>query len=286
MKIKIKINKKHQELSDACCAGDIARVKVLIDEGLDLREIWTADVYPLVIAQQSGSVELARLLVEHGMPLYWNSKHSYQNLDYSELMPIEEEVRQRLLFGRFDEDSLAVSLALLDYADQVNVAKAGYSGLYSISELENKYTSEVSDEYVRRLLEMGADVDHLNPEGESLLHLLVLGKNDKYVEQFIRLSKNINQLTPGGSTPLLGAVIDGRLLAIRVLLECGARTDCGSFYNKYSALDFLHRYRDRNSYENRDGAIDRVVELMRAHGAKTYAEMVSDGDIEEIPQGE
>ena len=31
MAIKIKINKKHQELSDACCEGDIARVKALID---------------------------------------------------------------------------------------------------------------------------------------------------------------------------------------------------------------------------------------------------------------
>ncbi|TXI26984.1 MAG: ankyrin repeat domain-containing protein [Aquipseudomonas alcaligenes] len=282
MAIKIKINKKHQELSDACCEGNIARVKALIDEGLDLREIWTADVYPLVIAQQSGSVELARLLIEHGMPLYWNSKYSYRSLDYSEYMPAEDEVRQRLLFGRFDEDSLAVSLALLDYADQVNVAKAGYSGLYSVSELENKYTSEVSDEYVRRLLEMGADVDHLNPEGESLLHLLVLGKNDKYVEQFIRLSKNINQLTPGGMTPLMRAVIGGRLKAIRVLLECGARVDYCDFYNKTSVLDDLIWYRDRNSYKNRDGAIDQVVELMRAHGAKTYAEMVRDGDIEEV----
>ena len=282
MAIKIKINKKHQELSDACCKGNIARVKALIDEGLDLREIWTADVYPLVIAQQSGSVELARLLVDNGMPLYWNSKYSYRSLDYSEYMPAEDEVRQRLLFGRFDEDSLAVSLALLDYADQVNVAKAGYSGLYSVSELENKYTSEVSDEYVRRLLEMGADVDHLNPEGESLLHLLVLGKNDKYVEQFIRLSKNINQLTPGGMTPLMRAVIGGRLKAIRVLLECGARVDYCDFYNKTSVLDDLIWYRDRNSYKNRDGAIDQVVELMRAHGAKTYAEMVRDGDIEEV----
>ena len=35
MAIKIKINKKHQELSDACCEGNIARVKALIDEGLD-----------------------------------------------------------------------------------------------------------------------------------------------------------------------------------------------------------------------------------------------------------
>jgi len=281
MAIKIKINKKHQELSDACCEGNIARVKALIDEGLDLREIWTADVYPLVIAQHSGSVELARMLVDNGMPLYWNSKYSYRNLDYSEYLPAEDEVRQRLLFGKFDENSLAVSLALLDYAQQVNTPDHGYNGLYSASALENKYTTAASDEYVRRLLEMGADVDHLNPRGESLLHLLVSGKNDKYVEQFIRLSKNVNQQSPGGSTPLLGTAIDGRLMAIRVLLECGARTDCGSFYNKYSALDFLHRYRNRNSYENRDGAIDQVAELMRAHGAKTYAEMVSDGDIEQ-----
>ena len=33
MAIKIKINKKHQELSDACCEGNIARVKALIDLG-------------------------------------------------------------------------------------------------------------------------------------------------------------------------------------------------------------------------------------------------------------
>lgn len=283
MAIKIKINKKHQELSDTCCEGDIARVKALIDEGLDLREIWTADVYPLVIAQNSGSVELARLLVDNGMPLYWNSKYSYRNLDYSEYLPAEDEVRQRLLFGKFDENSLVVSLALLDYAQQVNTSDPRYSGLYSASALENKYTSAASDEYVHRLLEMGADVDHLDPRGESLLHLLVLGKNDKYVEQFIRLSKNVNQQCPEGSTPLMGAV-RGHWLAVRVLLECGAHIDCGDFYNKRSVLDSLLFYRDRNSYENRDGAIDQVVELMRAHGAKTYAEMVRDGDIVETPQ--
>lgn len=284
MAIKIKINKKHQELSDACCEGNIARVKALIDEGLDLREIWTADVYPLVIAQHSGSIELARMLVDNGMPLYWNSKYSYRNLDYPEYLPAEDEVRQRLLFGKFDENSLAVSLALLDYAQQVNTPDPGYSGLYSASALENKYTSAISDEYVHRLLEMGADVDHLDPRGESLLHLLVLGKNDKYVEQFIRLSKDLNKFSPGGSTPLSSAVISGRLMATRVLLECGARPDCGNFKNKKSTLDWLHRYRDMNSYENRDGAIDQVVELMRAHGAKTYAEMVRDGDIVETPQ--
>lgn len=283
MAIKIKINKKHQELSDACCEGDIARVKALIDEGLDLREIWTADVYPLVIAQHSGSIELARMLVDNGMPLYWNSKYSYRNLDYSEYLPAEDEVRQRLLFGKFDENSLAVSLALLDYAQQVNTPDPGYSGLYSASALENKYTSAISDEYVYRLLKMGADVDHLDPRGESLLHLLVLGKNDKYVEQFIRLSRDVNQLTPGGMTPLMRAVIGGRLKVIRVLLECGARVDCGDFYNKATVFDDLIWYRDRNSYENRDGAIDQTDELMRTHGAKTYAEMVRDGDIEEAP---
>ena len=76
--------------------------------------------------------------------------------------------------------------------------------------------------------------------------------------------------------------VRGHLLAVRVLLECGARVDCGNFYNKSSVLDSLIRYRDKYGYGNREGAIDEVVELMRAHGAKTYAEMVRDGDIEEV----
>lgn len=287
MKIKIKVSKEHQKLNEACFTGDLVKVKAVIEDGLNLAEIWTAEAYPLNIAMQIGSVELARLLVDHGMPLYWNHKYSYQSLDYADLMSAEEEICQRFVYGGHyvNQNSLSVALALLDYAKQVNTPDPGYSGLCCASGLENKYTSDLSDAYVERLLELGGDVDHIGANGESLLHLLVLGKNDRYVGQFIRLSKDVNRLSSTGASPLMAAV-KGRWLAVRVLLECGAHTNFYNRHRKETALDYLVRYLKNNSYENRDGAIDEMVELMRAHGAKTYAEMVRDCDIQEAPQGD
>jgi ankyrin repeat protein len=70
-----KIKKFHHLLNNACRDDDIEAVKTLLQQDEDLSEIWTEDDYPLQLAAGNDNIELCKLLIESGMPNYWNSKY-------------------------------------------------------------------------------------------------------------------------------------------------------------------------------------------------------------------
>ena len=43
-KIKIRINKKHQEFNIACGNENLDKIKAMVEAGLDLSEMWTVEV--------------------------------------------------------------------------------------------------------------------------------------------------------------------------------------------------------------------------------------------------
>jgi hypothetical protein len=56
----------HQELFDAIELEDVPRVRVLLEEGLDLNVCLEGGATPLLLATVLGNLELVELLLEHG----------------------------------------------------------------------------------------------------------------------------------------------------------------------------------------------------------------------------
>ncbi len=276
MAIKIRINKKHKLLLDACYERNLEAARDLIDEGLDLTEVWTTDDYPLAVALINNDVAMVRLLAEHNMPLYINSKEAYRNAES------DAEVKDKLLCGRWDEDSEDARLALLDYATEVNTKELSYNGLCSLVSLQDHFVSEKSDLYFKRLLEMGADVDYPNRRGGRIIHFVAGGVNAKYVEPLIRRSKNIDVGDREGDfgTPLYRNANKALVVTVKALLDMGADPNKYDKRDKQSILDNVIWYKERNPYKNKNGSLDDKIELLKAHGAKTYQQLVEEGKAE------
>lgn len=273
MAIKIRINKNHDALLTACVERDLDAAKWLIDGGLNLGEVWTTDSYPLDAALERNDVAMVRLLAEHGMPLHLNHRSVYRRADN------EDEVKSMLIFGCWREYNEDACLALLDYATQVNAPDAHFNGLASLAYLKDEFTSEKSDEYLRRLLAMGADVDYPMDRGGTILHSIAEGENSKYVDQLIRLSKNIDAGDKEGAfgTPLYRQIASGLEVATKALLEMGADPNKYQRSMRMSVLDILYYYKQEEPYLNRNGSLDRKIALLQSYGAKTYQQLADDG---------
>jgi len=279
MAIKITTNKKHKLLTKACFEDDVAEVKKLIEESDYLADIWTDEYYPMSIAFEHNNVEIIRLLAEKGMPLYEYSKSAYYHATNDKDVPLQ------YIFGLWDPDNEDACLAMLDYADEVNTPSSN-NPLCSLAQLDDKYTSEKSDLFLSKLINKGANVDLLMDCNLSVLHFIAAGKNSKYTDALIRLSKNVDvaPLEEAYYTPLFLAVNSPTafyIIPIKALLEMGADPNHYNPVNQRSILDNAMKHRKKKKYLNRNGKLDEIVDLLISYGAKTYQQLVADGDIKE-----
>lgn len=278
MAIKIKVNKKHALLTEACTNNDLEAVRSIIEDGIDLTETWSSKgCYPLMGAIYNNNIEMVGLLAENGMPLYFNNKSSYENFDS------EDEIKQNVVFFEWDKDYADALLAVLDYVEPGNFKEGISLVLSSMAGLKDEDTSEKSDQFLEKLLTKGADVDCKKSTGGTVLHLIAKGRNAKYADKLIRLSKNIDAASNDGdhATPLYRAFHKCYPSPIKALLEMGANPNACCLISKESVLDRAFYFKKKNKRENRDGKVDKIIELLRSYGAKTYEEMVQDGDIKE-----
>ncbi|GAA3921891.1 ankyrin repeat domain-containing protein [Litoribacillus peritrichatus] len=278
MTIKIKVKKEHALLTEACKNNNLDAVKKLIEDGVDLTETWSSKgCYPLMGAIQNNNVEMVRLLAENGMPLYFNNKSSNENFDS------EDEIKQNVVFFEWDKDYADALLAVLDYVEPGSFKEGISLVLSSMAGLKDEDTSDKSDQFLEKLLTKGADVDCRISFGGTTLHLIAIGRNTKYTDKLIRLSKDIDAADNDGyhATALYGAFYRCLPSPIKALLEMGANPNACCLTSKESVLDRAFYFKKRNKRENRDGKVDKIIDLLRSYGAKTYEEMVQDGDIKE-----
>lgn len=272
MKIKISTNKNHASFSALCSKNDLASVSAAIEAGLDLKNIWTHDVYPLELAVRYNYVELAKLLAEKGMPLHLNTVSWYKNSE------TEEEFHGNFIFGIIEEDAsnLDVCIALLDFVNDVNTSVSRSNPLTCAANIQEKFVGRNFDNYVKRLLALGADVDWPDEIGGTQLHYIALGKNIVHVPMLIALSEDLDNSGDHGKgdiTPLYRAAKKGRLVAIEAFVAAGANLNFYSDSTEQSVLDRLIEYKDKNQLENQNGEIDKAIANLRALGAKTYQEL-------------
>lgn len=274
MKIKITVNKNHAVFSQHCIDNNLEAIRQAIQDGLDLSELWTWENYPLSIAIASNNVTLACLLVENGMPLYSNTVFSRQHSEN------DAEFKGGFVFGQIEEDAsdAEICLELLKYAKDVNTPKSICSPLYNACRVNPWNVTPSLKAYVKKILEMGGDVDYPTGEYGTILHSIVTQRNTDLVCKLISLSKDLDN--PGGygngeCPPLYLAIYKGKLEAVEALAKSGANINFCMHSRKLSMLDYLIEYRDTsgNSFANEQGEVDRTIGLFLKLGAKTYKEL-------------
>ncbi|CAB3248842.1 unnamed protein product [Arctia plantaginis] len=75
---------------------------------------------------------------------------------------------------------------------------------------------------VKKLLDMGADVNAVDTEGKTPLHEAILHGNASIVEFLLKNGANVHYKTKHGECPLITAVLRDDVKIIEVLLKCGA----------------------------------------------------------------
>lgn len=271
-KITIRRKSRHLELNDACEAGDMARVKALVEGGLDLSEIWSVDCLPLSIALFRNDVAMIAYLLEHGMPPYLNLQSIVREdpdgdpSDYS-------------LLGLWCPEHHEALMYLLEHGSPANSRKTGYNALAGLAHLRetgrNVQVGAKSDEFFAALLSRSPDVDQVMDIGGTLLHQIAQG-NNRYVPPLVALSKQVDapkEPDSPSATPLRNAAREGADVAVEALLKAGANPNLMERHQNLSILDtaLLGQKKKRGGPFSQH---ERVIELLRAHGAKTGLEML------------
>ncbi|RVE53903.1 hypothetical protein evm_001565 [Chilo suppressalis] len=112
-------------------------------------------------------------------------------------------------------DALASSLNIQSPKKLIEVTEKVFSALLL-------YAIERHDELaVKKMLDMGADVNAQNSEGKTPLHEAILGGNKAIVEYMLKNGANVHLKTKCGEPPLLMAVHQDDASMIDLLLKCG-----------------------------------------------------------------
>lgn len=289
-KIVVRRNSKHQAFSDACEADDRAQMDALLQEGLDLTEPWSNYAYPLSVARYANNLPLLAYLLERGMPPWLNLRSLLPEAPGGDLSVFS-------LLNYWEPGHHEAMMFLLERGSAANSTETGYNALASLVDLkeyvmrdalcrlEDSVVGEKSDEFFNALLAHKPNVDQPMSTGGTLLHHIAEG-NNRYVAPLVALSKKVDapkSRTYKSMTPLRVAADKGSDLAVEALLKAGAKPNVMDRYHQNSSILDEALSSQANNRNFVYGNYPRVIELLRAHGAKTSAEMRDAGEIPPLP---
>jgi ankyrin repeat protein len=264
------VKKIHVDINDAINENDLDKLKQLLSQGVDLTEVWTDECHPLNFAENNNNLDMVKLLIENGSPLYCNTQFEVDNS--RSIKEVENE-----LFGlNWHADHHETTL----YSSTTSKKNIS-SGLISLAELEESDLNKNSDEYFNKLLEMGLDIDEFyrSSDNTTLASFISCSQNTRYIERLIGISKDINkQKKPNQlSTPLADAIRIKNRKIVELLLAHNVNIHIYDSKNRESLFDLALKM--ETSYDN-DSLW--IVQELKKRGAKTYQQMLDDGDIPAI----
>ncbi len=182
-------------LADAAQKGDSARVRLLLDGGVDPNAQNSTGLSPLMYAAGSGRLAVVNALIAKGAEVNARSSSDFSPLMYAA-----------------SSGHLAVVKALILKGAQIG-ALDGDSGLTSLSLTKSAPVAQL-------LVEKGADVNAKT--GKLRRTPLMSVKNVSVAEVLIVNGADMNAQDDQGWTPLMVAAFSGQLPIVQLLLSKGA----------------------------------------------------------------
>ncbi|MHC4660085.1 MAG: ankyrin repeat domain-containing protein [Planctomycetota bacterium] len=178
--------------------GDVFDARKEINRGADVNEIWY-DILPLHVAVGMDNLEISELLIDGGADI----NASIISFAYT---PLQTAIKNNYIeMARLLVEKGASFKELTDFYSSFSLAVSW--GRFEIAEM---------------LLKKGANINRIQDDGRTPLHLAVIGKNLKGVVFLLEHGADINLKDSEGYTPFLRAVMNGKTDIVRVLLEKGA----------------------------------------------------------------
>lgn len=195
------------QLIGAARAGELEAVEELLDRGANVDARDSNDSTALVAAAYGNHVEVARLLI--GARADVNAKD------------VTEQSAFHIATSEVGEGVALLELTLDSGADVT--AKDGYNGTGLIRAAHRGYV-----EIVRRLLEAGIEIDHVNRlRWTALLEAIILGDggeaHTEVVRALVEAGADVDLADGEGVTPLEHARRSGYAAIAEILANAGAR---------------------------------------------------------------
>lgn len=128
-----------------------------------------------------------------------------------------------------------------------------------------KAAEELEIENVKNLIEMGADINSKDRQGNTILHWLARWDQDEFIRFLIEQGADVNTQNKDGFTPLHLAAQWGQLDVAKVLINNGANINAES--NKgYRPLD-LAKKEEGLETETTLERKKQIVDILKSHGA-------------------
>jgi len=115
-----------------------------------------------------------------------------------------------------------------------------------MSKIHSLILSDTPEEVGQPLLMQYAsseNIDALDSNGMSPVHLAIIRKKDLYLKVLVKLKAQLETVGSTGMTPIQTAVTTGTFNSVKILTEAGAKLDIIWFpseNNPWSLLDLLH----------------------------------------------
>lgn len=197
-----------QPIHNAIEAGDLARVRTLVSQGVDLNAKSPMGFPPLVFAAARQQRDIVRYLLERGALVNARDENGYTALHWAP--------------DRKRHGSEIASL-LLDKGAEIDAR----TDLLGETPLHRAVTAE-DGAVVALLIERGADPNAMRSEGRAPMHDAAAYGKSEMVRLLAEKGAKVDLATPGGDTPLHLAVaniasVSSSFEVVQILLLKGAK---------------------------------------------------------------
>jgi uncharacterized protein len=185
-------------LADAAEKDDLARIRVLLKQQVDVRQSQPDGMTALHWAVDHDEIQCAKLLIDAGADAKAANRYGVTPLS----------------IACVNGNEGLVSLLLDSKADPNASLRGGETLLMTAARTGNPGV-------VKALLAHGADVDAKESHGQTALMWAAAEGHARVMETLLKASADFRTPLPSGFTPLFFAVREGRTDVVRILLEAG-----------------------------------------------------------------
>lgn len=205
----------------AVAMKQLGAAKALLERGAKVNEqMPTSKVTPLMIAAMQGNTKMVELLLHYGADSSLKDENRKTVQDYILTNPNMEIVMDIALHDAIIKAAINGDLQAL--RENIKTVDDIYTLGLSGSNLLGIVSQGSHEDCVKFFLNLGADVNHPTPDGETPLFDACRFGNAAAVKLLIAAGADVNHVSRNGDTPLESACRKGRTDIIGLLLESGA----------------------------------------------------------------